>query len=133
MRQIAIFLFMGMLIGWSPAVSGGEIAGPADTVQQFFTAYKNGKIQTIKGMITGPFYNKRKTLIEKNPGYPDFLRKQLEGVEIAIISTAIENEGSSALVTVRRLNPDGNTFDTEFSLKKSEDGTWKIYDERLAQ
>jgi len=133
MRRIAIFLFMGMLIGWSSAVSGGEIAGPADTVQQFFTAYKNGEIQTIKGMITGPFYNRRKTLIEKNSGYPDFLRKQLEGVEIAIISTAIEDDGSSALVTVRRLNPDGSAFNTEFLLKKGDDGTWKIFDERLAQ
>ena len=133
MRRIAIFLFLGMLIGWSPAASGGEIAGPADTVQQFFTAYKNGEIQTIKGMITGPFYNRRKTLIEKNPGYPDFLRKKLKGVEMAIISTAIENNGGFAFVTVRRMNPDGSAFDMIFSLEKSDDDTWKIFDEKLAQ
>jgi len=132
MRRFAIFLFMGMLIGWSPIVSGGEIAGPADTVQQFFTASKNGEIETMKNLITGPFLNRRKTLIERNPGYPDFLIKQLKGVEIEIISTEIGNDGSSAFVTIRRFYPDGSAFDTKFSLKKSDDGPWKIFDERLA-
>ena len=132
MRRLAIFLFMGILIGWSPAVSSGEI-GPSDTVQQFFMASKNGDIETMRNLITGPFLNRRKGLIEKNPGYSDFLRKQLEGVEIAIISTAIENSGSSAFVTVRRVYPDGNAFDTKFSLNKSDNSTWKIFDERPLQ
>jgi hypothetical protein len=124
---------MGMLIGWSPAVSYGEIAGPADTVQQFFMASKTGDLKTMKNLMTGPFLNRRKALIEKNPGYSDFLKKQLGGVEIAIISTTIENNGSSASVTVRRLYPDGSTFDTEFSLDKGVSGTWKIFDERRVQ
>jgi len=122
-----------MLIGWSPAFSGGEIAGPADTVQQFFVAYKNGEIQTIKGMITGPFYNRRETLIERNPGYSEFLRKQFEHVEIEIISTAIGPDGNTAFVTARRIYPDGSTIDTKFSLQKSNNDTWKIFDERPIQ
>jgi hypothetical protein len=133
MKRFAIFLFMGILIGWSPAVSFAEIAGPADTVQQFFMASKSGDIETMKNLITGPFFNRRKALIEKNPGYSDFLRKQLKGVEITIISTAIDNSGSSASVTVRRIYPDGSTFDTQFSLDKNDTGTWKIFDQRPAQ
>ena len=133
MRRIAIFLFVGMLIGWSPAASSGGILGPAATVQQFFAAYKNGEVQTIKTMITGPFYNRRKALIEKNPGYSDFLKKQLKGVQIAVISTDIKNSGNTASVTVRRMYPDGSVFDTTFFLKRSVDGTWKIFDEKLAQ
>ena len=133
MKQCAIFLFIGMLIGWSPAVSGGEITGPADTVQQFFMASKGGEIETMKNLITGPFFNRRKSLIERNPGYPDFLRKQLDGVEIEILSTVTGNDGSSAFVTVRRHYPDGSIFDTKFTLKKSDNVTWKIFDERPVQ
>jgi hypothetical protein len=124
---------MGMLIGWSPAVSGGEITGPADTVQEFFMASKNGDIGIMKNLITGPFFNRRKSLIERNSGYPDFLRKQLQDVEIEIISTETGNDGSSAFVTVRRYYPDGSTIDTKFSLKISDNGTWKIFDERPVQ
>jgi hypothetical protein len=133
MRRIAIFIFIGVLIGWSPAVSGEEITGPVDTVQQFFAAAKNGEMENMKNLITGPFLNRRKALIERNPGYPDFLIKQLEGIEIEIISTEIENDGSSAFVTVRRFYLNGSTFDTKFSLKKSDNDTWKIFDERLVQ
>ena len=133
MRRIAIIFFVGVLIGWSPAVSGEEITGPVDTVQQFFTAAKDGEIETMKNLITGPFFNRRKVLIERNPGYPDFLIKQFEGLEIEVISTEIGNDGSSAFVTVRRFHPNGSTFDTEFLLKKSDDGMWKIFDERLVQ
>ena len=133
MRKIVIILFIGILIGLGPAASDGTVPGPADAVQQFFTASKNGDIETMRNLITGLFLNRRKTLIEKNPGYSDFLRKQLKGVEIEIISTAIEDNGSSASVTVRRVYPDGSTFDTKFSLDKSDNGTWKIFDEKPAQ
>lgn len=133
MKRIAIFFFIGMLIGLSNAFSGAEITGPVDTVQQFFTASKNGDIETIRNLSVGPFLNRRKALIERNSGYSDFLIKQFEGVGIEFISTEIENNGSSASVTVRRLYPTGSTLDTKFSLKKSDDNTWKIFDERLAQ
>jgi len=133
MKQMAIFLFIGLLIGWSPAVSGGEMAGPADTVQQFLMASKSGEIETMRNLITGPFFARRKALIERNPGYSDFLKKQLEGVEMEIISTEIGNDGISASVIVRRLYPDGSTFNTKFLLKKSDNDTWKIFDEKLAQ
>ena len=129
MKRIAIFLFIGILIGFSTAASGAEITGPIDTVQQYFTASKNGDVETIKNLITGPFLNTRKALIERNSGYSDFLVKQFEGVEIEIISTEIGNDGNSAFVTVRRLYPNGNTLDTNFSLKKADDGTWKIFKE----
>ena len=132
MKRNAIFLFIGILIGLSTAASGGEIIGPVDTIQQFFTASRNGDIETIKNLITGPFLNKRKVLIERNAGYSDFLIKQFEGIEIEIISTEVGNDGSSAFVTVKRRYPNGSTLDTKFSLKKSEDDTWKIYDEKLA-
>ena len=123
MKRIAIFLFIGILIGLSTAASGAEITGPIDTVQQYFTASKNGDVETIKNL------NTRKALIERNSGYSDFLVKQFEGVEIEIISTEIGNDGNSAFVTVRRLYPNGNTLDTNFSLKKADDGTWKIFKE----
>jgi len=133
MKQIAISLFIGMIIGLSTVVSGGETTGPADTVQQFFMASKSGEIETMRNLITGPFFNRRKALIERNPGYSDFLKKQLEGVEMEIVSTEIGNDGSSAFVMVRRLYPNGSSFDTRFSLKKGENDTWKIFDERLVQ
>lgn len=128
-RSLTI-LFFCMLIGYAPANAGNDAAGPETTVLQFFKAFKIGDIETMSSLITGPFYARRKALLERNIGYHDFLKNQLEGVEFEIISSEINNDDTSAIVTLRRAYPDGSTFNTTLTVLKDDTGTWKIVDER---
>jgi hypothetical protein len=46
----------------------------AELILPFFQALKEGDIKVIKNCIAGREYNSKKTLLEKNVSYPDFLR-----------------------------------------------------------
>lgn len=135
---------------------------PDKTVIQFFEASKNGDVETMKRLSAGPFYNRRKALLERNKGYPDYLRKFYSGVTVKTLQSDIGNtdlvkknhrelynkhyfaqtvksdetpkgiRDEFAVVTAELKFPDGSYVKFKFLLKQVKKDTWKIYDEILS-
>ena len=99
---------------------------PNETVLSYFQALKNGDIETIKDLITGEMYEKRKVLLEQNENYSEFLKKVYQGAEFRINKTTeIDND---VLVNVEVDSPNGKK-DLNLLLKKDMEGNWKIFKE----
>lgn len=128
---ILIMLSFSMLTFSIVNAFSGE-AGPVEIVQKFYQASAEGDVQTMKIYATGPFYERRKMLIEQNQGYADFLRDHYSGVMTEIVSADIEDIVGKAAIVVKITYRDGSNFDTTLFLKKDNNGMWKINDERLA-
>ena len=107
--------------------------GPVDTVQNFYQASADGDVETMKALITGPFYKRRQKLLEDNQGYADFLKDYYFRVGTEIVSTDIEESTGTAVVIVSQTFQDGSRINTTLYLKKENDGTWKINDELLTE
>ena len=106
-------------------------AGPEVSVQNFYQASADGDVETMKTLITGPFYKRRQRLLEENQGYADFLKDYYFGVSTEIASTEIKDSTGKAVIVVSQTFQDGSQIDTTLLLKKENDGSWKIYDELL--
>ena len=153
---LALIIF-SLFLGFNQANAG--TSDPADTVSGYFEASRNGDVDTMKTLIAGTFYDSQKVLLTKNKAYPEFLKKYYQGVRIAIVSSSIgdidmvakdypnlykryqRREGDTtaagnndiAVVTVSRQFTDGKTSNTDFLLKKDQQGNWKIYERLLGQ
>lgn len=108
-------------------------AGPVDTVKNFYQASADGDVETMKTLITGPFYKRRQKLLEENQGYADFLKGYYFRVNTEIVSTDIEESTGKAVIVVSQTFQDGSRINTTLLLKNENDGSWKIYDELLTE
>lgn len=108
-------------------------AGPVQAVQNFYQASADGDVETMKTLITGPFYKRRQRLLEENQGYADFLKDYYFRVDTEIVSTAIEDSTGKAVVVVSQAFQDGSRINTTLFLNKENDGSWKINDELLTE
>jgi len=116
---LAVALFMG-----APALRAAQPASPDECVVHFFEASKNGDTARMKELIAGSFYNQRKTLLEENTTYPDFLRKYYEGARLQI--TSMREDRGGWVVEVRITFADGTVDSNKLLLQKDATGTWKI-------
>lgn len=125
MKKIGLYIILSILI-----VSFIRVAAyastPNDTVLLYFQALKNGDIGTIKELITGELYEKRKVLLEQNENYSEFLKKNYQYAEFEITGTTINDNGAQINVEVN--TPDGKRPFT-LLLKIDDQGTWKIFKE----
>jgi len=119
---LAVALFMG-----DQSLLAEGAASPDECVLQFFAASKNGDLKTMKQLITGSFYAQRKTLLEENAQYPDFLRKHYADTRLQITSMREERGGWVAEVRIKF--PDGSVDSNKLLLQKDATGTWKIISE----
>ena len=119
---LAVAVFLG-----APALRAEQPASPDECVVQFFEASKSGDTVRMKQLMTGSFYNQRKTLIEQNPTYPDFLRKHYDGAHLQI--TNMREEPRGWVVEVRIKYADGTVDSNKFLVRKDASGIWKIIDE----
>ena len=126
MKRIVLYLIM-VLMPFGLHALYAETEGPADTVRSYFEALKNGDIGTMKQYIAGEYYEKYKTLFEKNEGYPEFLRNFYQGAEVAIVNSS--KTGSDAIMEVEIYFPNGSNSVNRLRLRKYSDGTWKIVEE----
>ena len=133
MKNPFILLMLSSCMLIFPVVDAfsGE-AGPVEIVQKFYQASAEGDIQAMKTFADGPFYERRKILIEQNQGYADFLRDHYSGMMTEIVSADIEDAADKAVIVVKMTSREGSSFDTTLFLKKDNNGLWKINDERLA-
>jgi hypothetical protein len=71
--------------------------GPEDVVHQYFSALKEGDIPGLKSVMSDAYYTKRKTLLERNAGYADFLVENYRDVQIAVLDVNIADDGKSTV------------------------------------
>ena len=64
---------------------------PRETVIQYYEASMIGDVGTMRRLSGGPFYNRRKVLLEKNKSYPEYLIKFYSGVEVKAYQSDIGN------------------------------------------
>jgi len=112
-----------MLTAWA---AGGY--GPEDVVHQYFSALKQGDIPSLKAVMSDSYYTKRKTLMERNAGYSDFLVENYRDVEVAVLDVNIAND--KAYVTVEKVYAGNGREEIVMILLKTDDWTWKIDRER---
>ena len=130
MRLICIGLLC-LLITISWYCLNAEESGPANTVNNYYAACQNGNIEAIKNLITGPFYEKRKVLLNENLGYSKFLIQHFKDVKFNLISENIRDNERLSEVVIERKYPDGSRLQTRFIIKKNNNEIWKIYNEEL--
>ena len=94
---------------------------------QFFEASKNGDTARMTQLMAGSFYNQRKTLLEENTKYPDFLRKHYEGARLQIMN--MREEPGGWVVEVRIKFAEGTVDSNKFLVQKDASGAWKIVQE----
>lgn len=104
-------------------------SNPGDIVIQYFEAAQTGDVETMKQLIAGSFYNRRKVLLEENEGYPNFLIEHYEGTKVQLSNVVIKKDNMVAVVGVKLLFADGGVDTTKLLLKRDTGGTWKIVEE----
>ena len=101
-------------------------------LQPFFTALKNGDVNTIKDYLSNDSFTSYQVLLEKNKGYTKFLRNYYQGARFHPINAV--QLGDTVAVNVEIVFSDGTTSFMDLSLKKSvhkkstnkNEGIWKV-------
>jgi hypothetical protein len=108
-----------------------EMEGPIEIVEKFLIASQNGEVEVMKTLIAGPYYERRKELLEDNKAYPDFLRKYFEEVFVRIVEVENQEINGSVMVVLENEVNNGHIINTKLILRKDQTGAWKIFDELL--
>lgn len=101
-------------------------------LQPFFAALKNGDVKKIKDYLSEDFYNSYQVLLEKNKGYPKFLRDYYREAKFDPITVVQLDD--TVIVNVEIVFPDGTISYMDLNLKNSvheesensNERTWKI-------
>ena len=104
------------------------------SVYPFFKALKDGDVGSIKQLIAGEMYERKKALLEKNKEYPKFLRNYYEGIEFYVEDTT--RSGDYIVVDFLIEFADGNQNLARMYLEQSKIdangshgvGIWRIID-----
>ena len=129
MKKNGLYIILSILIASFISVAA-YASTPNDTVLLYFQSLKNGDVVTIKDLITGKLYEKRKVLLEQNENYSEFLKNLYQYAEFEITETIVKD--SDAQINVQVNSPDGKRPFILF-LKKDDEGNWKIYKEMSEQ
>jgi len=122
---VSLILLGLSLSGHSLAVAAG--ATPRDAVKLYFEASKAGDVETIKQVIGGSFYNRRRVLLEENEEYSMFLREYYQGAQLQVGNVAMKDD--VGVVTVRIWFPAGTVDTQKLLVKMDSAGLWIIVDE----
>lgn len=104
---------------------------PADTIKRFFDASRAGDVETIKSLVAGSFYNRRKVLLEDNPAYPEFLASHYRDSSIEIAQATTDAVSGTAAVAATIRYPDNKQESVRYILKQDASGAWKIVRQQL--
>ena len=125
MKKIGVYILLSFLmIGFSSLTANA--LEPNDTVISYFQALKAGDVKSIKNLITGELFDKRKVLLEQNENYPEFLKRHYQGAEFQIKAASIKD--NNAQINVEVNFPDGIRPFVLF-LIRDDAGNWKIFKE----
>jgi hypothetical protein len=113
----------------SSSIAAGAGATPREAVILFFQASKAGDIETIKQVVDGSFYDRRRVLLEENEDYSMFLREYYQGAQLLVGKIAMKGDGTVGVVDMTIRFPNGTVDTKKVLVKLDSDGTWKIVDD----
>jgi hypothetical protein len=126
-NALRIILFLCFLGLFSFSYAGA--LDPSATVINYFDALKSGNVEGIKSSVAGEFYEEQKVLLEQNPQYPAFLRKNYGNAAFRLENT-YQPSADRAVINVTIYFADGSESPTVFHLERaSTDYTWRIVKE----
>ena len=132
MKRKLLRLFFLTLI-WLPGTSlYADDALVLETVNQYTQALSSGDVATLRSVLGGRLYAKRRLLLEENDEYPDWLRQYYYGARFsASLSDAGSDRYPSAmLVDVITTLASGEVASSRLVLQQnSADTNWKIVDQ----
>jgi hypothetical protein len=76
------------------AQSATSAATPRETVLEFFSALQAGDVTTVRSLLRGNAYERRKILLEQNQQYGSFLVSHYQGVSVEVIESEIDDKGN---------------------------------------
>jgi hypothetical protein len=88
----------------------------SQVLNELFDALRSGDIITLKRLFAGEMYAKNKTLLEKNAGYPGFLKNHYRGAIFKVTEISPDGEGFMAGFTA--LFADGSKKTTHLQLER---------------
>lgn len=93
----------------NPEINERDKGQISQVLNNMFDALRSGDTETLKRLFAGEMYANNKTLLEKNTGYPDFLR----------------NHYQDAIFTVTEISRNGDEITASFTIYFA-DGREKI-------
>lgn len=99
-----------------------------ETVLPFLQALQTGDVQKLESLLAGKMLRDNQVLLQKNKGYPEFLRNQYKG---AVFQVTQVNKGQDEfLVSINVSYPDGNNDSIRIRLKQIDNsGSWRIVEQ----
>jgi len=89
-----------------------------ETLHPYFNALKNGDVGVLKILLAGKIYRQYEGLLEKNKGYPAFLRNYYQDANFLV--DKIETNGDDILVDIIIQFPGNRSLQPKFLLRKEE-------------
>jgi hypothetical protein len=117
-------------VGGEPARAGaagttGTAPGPGATVEGFLEALRRGDVDRARELLTDPLLGERRTLLERNPSYPAFLRDHYARAAIEIETVRRPAPEHAEVEASLRIEP-GAAPEHLLYLLRREGGAWKI-------
>ena len=124
---IVIISLAVMSMSFTTVVEADEVT---DMVNGYLNALTSGDTILLKAYIGGQFYNSRKSLLEKNADYSEFLRDFYKSSKFRIVNVEPDDRNpDDKRVTVEFLFSGGNISRTALVVSMDSSGEWKIIDE----
>ena len=127
MRKLVLLTLVLMIYAPLSHVASLKAAGGSieTTVQSYFDYLKSGETEGILSCLTDPLLSERRSLLEKNTAYPEFLRDMYKSAYI-VIKNVEEDKGE--IEAEIYLNDEDPPLKSRFILKH-ESGSWLISEE----
>ena len=114
-------------LGMTANADNDEQIVAENIMQHYFTALKNGDVNTLKSLFDGEILKKRLRLLN-NPAYPEYLKNTYQGSTFDIVETRFISQGNVTIIakislgnqqTLYRkflLGHDGSKHETQFRI-----------------
>jgi hypothetical protein len=148
-------MILGFTFGLVEQNAFASPPGPRETVIAYFKASREGDVSSIKSLLGGYLLKTKKTLLEENPEYSNYLINYYKGIEVEVSGQAIlgmgllkarfpkahsrlsckmvlvENDSMQkdsmlSVVPIKVFFPNGSYMNRAFILQRNRDYTWKI-------
>lgn len=113
------------LLSWVTFVMPARAQDPVTSaVQSYFSALRDGDVNTLRQLVGGPYYQQIKVLLEQNTEYPAFLQNRYAQVQFFIDDVVTQSNG-----TVVKARYEFGPNDIQHKLlimQPDKNGVWKV-------
>jgi hypothetical protein len=127
MKKGILTAILALVIVLCSFLFAGAENTPASVATCYFSALSSGDTAAIKDLSGGEFHHRKQRLLEKNKGYPEFLRYRYAQSDFQV--KEVDIRGNSATVLTVTTLADGSVMEVALVMQKDTRGQWKIVDE----